>query len=66
MAKGLCEPTGVFLSLSAVVIFVPDRPVPQGVEDKTLLLMLAGHRILRAEIERILRLLIEVGSVVEW
>ena len=60
MTERLREPSSIFFCLPALLLFVTDRQLSQRVENKALLLMLARNRVLRAQIERILRLLVEV------
>lgn len=64
MAERSCEPATALASLAASVFFLANRQVPKGVEHKALLLILAGYRIFRAQMERILRLLVEIRSIV--
>ena len=65
MTERLREPSDVFFRLPALILLVTDRQLPERVEHKALLLILAGYCILRAKVERIFGLLIEVGSIVE-
>jgi len=59
------EPVAVFVRLPTFVFVLADWQIPECVENKALLLVLAGRCILRTKIERTLGLLIEVGSIVE-
>jgi hypothetical protein len=65
MAKGLREPAGACLWVPPLSSSSPMGQVPERVETKASLLMLAGHCILRTQIERILGLLVKVRCVVE-
>src|SRR5260370_31103369 len=65
MAEGLHEPVSAFFRLPALALLLPGRQLPQRVENEALLLMLAGYCVLPTKVEGILRLFVEVCSIVE-
>src|SRR5579863_5211918 len=64
VAKSSSQPTRGVRLVRGFVLLVADRQFPEGVDDKALQLILKRERVFFRQEKGILRLLVEVGSVI--